>query len=65
MRPPEFDTVASGRLRLEIARDGYDKRDTWTDTKRARLEQRLRQVIRDVEASATADEQARLAYQRA
>ncbi|WP_433530595.1 hypothetical protein ACQPYA_00085 [Micromonospora sp. CA-263727] len=38
---PKTDKVASGRLRLEIARAGWDKKDTWTDDKRTTLEKRL------------------------
>jgi hypothetical protein len=62
---PEFDEVPSGRLRLEIARAGWNNKDTWTDSKKVTLEKRLRQVIRDVESGIAADEQARLTAQRA
>jgi hypothetical protein len=62
---PKTDRVASGRLRLEIARAGWDKKDTWTDDKRTTLEKRLPRIIRDVEAGIAADEEARLAAQRA
>ncbi|MGC5052816.1 hypothetical protein ACLQ2S_15345 [Micromonospora sp. DT48] len=62
---PKTDRVASGRLRLEIARAGWDKKDTWTDDKRTTLEKRLPRIIRDVEAGIAADEEAKLAAQRA
>ncbi|WP_146765880.1 hypothetical protein [Micromonospora noduli] len=61
MKPAEFDVVDSGRLRLEIARAGHDNRDTWTDTPRGRLEQRVAQIIQGFEAGVTADEQQRRA----
>jgi hypothetical protein len=56
---PETDKVASGRLRLEIART------TWTDDKRTTLEKRLSRIIRDVEVEVAADEEARQAAARA
>lgn len=62
---PKTDKVASGRLRLEIARAGWDKKDTWADDKRTTLERRFPRIIRDVEAGFAADEEAKLAAQRA
>ncbi|MGI5523204.1 hypothetical protein ACQEUX_20055 [Micromonospora sp. CA-259024] len=62
---PKTDRVASGRLRMEIARTGWDKKDTWTDEKRTTLDKRLPRIIRDVEAGIAADEEAKLAAQRA
>ncbi len=62
---PEFDSVPSGRLRLEIDRAWWNKRDVWSDDKRTKLETRLRRVIRDVETGIADDEQARLAAQKA
>ena len=62
---PEYDSVPSGRLRLDIARDGYDKHDTWVDSGRSQLEKQLRQIIREVEAGEAADEQARQEHRRA
>ncbi|MDW5330665.1 hypothetical protein [Plantactinospora sp. KLBMP9567] len=62
---PETDRVASGRLRMEIARAGWDKKDTWTDDKRTTLEKRLSRIVRDVEAGIVADEEAKLAAKRA
>ncbi|MGC5031847.1 hypothetical protein [Micromonospora sp. DT229] len=62
---PKTDRVASGRLRMEIARAGWDKKDTWADDKRTTLEKRLPRIIRDVEAGIAADEEAKQAAQRA
>ncbi|MBQ1076066.1 hypothetical protein KBX06_23320 [Micromonospora sp. C31] len=62
---PKTDRVASGRLRMEIARAGWDKKDTWADDKRTTLEKHLPRIIRDVEAGIAADEEAKLAAQRA
>lgn len=56
---PEYDRVPSGRLRLEIAKAGYNEHDSWTDDKRTPLEKRLPRVIRDVEATLAAEEEAR------
>jgi hypothetical protein len=61
----EYDDVPSGRLRLQVARAGWNRYDTWADEGRNRLERRLRQIIRDVEAGIAEDEAARLAAQRA
>jgi hypothetical protein len=61
---PKVDCVASGRLRLEIGRAGWGNHDSWSDEKRRPLEQRVRQIIRDVEAGLAADEEARLEAQR-
>jgi len=63
--PPKTDKIASGRLPLEIARAGWDMKDTWTDDKRIKLEKRLPRIIRDVEAGIVADAEAKLAAQRA
>ncbi|KAB1156371.1 hypothetical protein F6X68_11945 [Micromonospora sp. AMSO12t] len=65
MMLPKADRVASGRLRMEIARAGWDKKDTWADDKRTTLEKRLPRIIRDVEAGIAADEEAKQAAQRA
>ncbi|WP_319462636.1 hypothetical protein [Micromonospora sp. RTP1Z1] len=62
---PKTDRIASGRLRMEIARAGWDKKDTWTDDKRTPLEKRIPRIIRDVEAGIAADEEAKQAAQRA
>ncbi|WP_406073826.1 hypothetical protein [Micromonospora sp. NBC_01638] len=62
---PKTDRVASGRLRMEISRAGWDRKDTWADDKRTPLEKRLPRIIRDVEAGIAADEEAKQAAQRA
>jgi len=62
---PTTDKVASGRLRLEIPRAGWRSPDTWADDRRTTLEKRLARIIRDVEAGITADEEAKVAAQRA
>lgn len=58
---PEFDRVPSGRLRLQVARAGWNQHDSWSDTKRSKLQNRLRQVIHDIETAVATDEEARLA----
>jgi len=37
-KPPEYDSVPSGHLRLEIACAGWNNHDTWSDDKRTTLE---------------------------
>lgn len=58
-RVPESDRVPSGRLRLEISKAGYNGHDSWTDDKRSTLEKRLPRIIREVEATVAAEEEAR------
>lgn len=50
---------------MEIARAGWDKKDTWTDGRRTTLEKRLPRIVLDVEAGIADDEEAKLAAQRA
>ncbi|GAA3450533.1 hypothetical protein [Dactylosporangium matsuzakiense] len=61
---PEYDHVPSGRLRLEIAKAGYNEHHSWTDDKRSALEPRLPRILREVEAAVAADQEARLEARR-
>jgi hypothetical protein len=56
---PATDRVASGRLRLEIARG------VWTDDKKGQLESRTSKILRAVEANVAEDREQRLAAERA
>lgn len=62
---PEFDSVRSGRLRIEVARRAWNEADSWSDTKRSQLEKRLPKIIRDIEAGFAADEEARIQAEKA
>jgi hypothetical protein len=59
----EYDTVPSGRLRLELTHGEQSWRE-WADTKRSTLEGKLREVVRAAEQRALADEQAQLEAQQ-
>jgi hypothetical protein len=60
----EFDRVAAGRLRLEVARAGHGKVDTWTDGEGSPVERRLDRIVEQIEEGAAADERARLEQER-
>ena len=45
---PEFDRVATGRLRLEIGKSQSDQRLTWRDTATSRLEQQASRIVADI-----------------
>ncbi|MFI6910162.1 hypothetical protein ACIBKY_53555 [Nonomuraea sp. NPDC050394] len=60
---PEYDEVPSGRLRLELG-EGRGLQ-CWADDKRSRLEDKIRAVVKEIERCAEADQQARLAREKA
>jgi hypothetical protein len=65
---PEFDSVPSGRLRLQLSHQGgwNGPGDThWRDEKHSPLERKLRQVVEDVAARIAAEAAARAARARA
>lgn len=45
---PEFDRVATGRLRLETGKFQPDQRLTWRDTATSRLEQQVNRIVADI-----------------
>jgi hypothetical protein len=65
---PQARTQPSGRLTLELTDDSYRWRGRprrWADRRRWRLDDKLGDVLSEVEARATIDEQADLAAERA
>jgi hypothetical protein len=62
--PQEFDTVPSGRLRLQLPESPHGRRDHWADDGRSRLENKLIDVIKEVEHRTAAAEQAHREWQR-
>ncbi|SBW24454.1 hypothetical protein FDG2_4167 [Candidatus Protofrankia californiensis] len=67
---PATDKIASGRLRLRIARAGQGNHDSqgnddgWADSDTARIEERIPEIFHDVEVSVAVDEQERRAAAR-
>ncbi|MCK9928831.1 hypothetical protein MXD62_16875 [Frankia sp. Mgl5] len=61
---PPTDKLASGRLRLRIARTGRGNHDGWADSGAARIEERIPEIFDVVEVGVTADEQKRRAERR-
>lgn len=51
-RPPEFDQVASGRLRLRLSRAEYGRTSSWADRQRWKLDDRLPHVLAAIEQAA-------------
>jgi len=62
--PQEFDAVASGRLRVQLPESPHGRRDHWSDDGRSRLENKLLEVIKEVEHRTAAAEQAHRERQR-
>lgn len=58
-RIPEYDSAPSGRLKIELGNSYSGRRSTWTDGKRGLLEEKLGQVLAEIEARAVLDEQRR------
>ncbi|CAI7978114.1 conserved hypothetical protein [Frankia sp. Hr75.2] len=61
---PATGKIASGRLRLRIARTGRGNHDGWADSGATRIEERIPEIFDDVEAGVTADEQDRRTERR-
>ncbi|MBO0840194.1 MAG: hypothetical protein J2O49_05180, partial [Sciscionella sp.] len=55
-----YESVPSGRLRLEVNRREWHEPNKWIDTKKVKLEQRLSKIIREIETAFAADEEARI-----
>ena len=45
---PEFDSVGTGRLRLEVGKFQSDDRLTWRDTATSKLEQQTSRIVADI-----------------
>ena len=55
---PEFDSVATGRLRLEVGKSQSDQRLTWRDTTTVKLEQQTSRIVADIIKAVEKDERA-------
>jgi hypothetical protein len=61
---PEYDTLDTGRLRLELIRN-WNAKDSWVDGKKSPLEKQFQQILKDIEAGVDDDEQRQIALERA
>jgi hypothetical protein len=59
-RIPEFDPVPTGRLTFELDEAWNDRQHRWADGKRQRIEDRLWDLLNEIETRATEAEQHRL-----
>lgn len=55
---PEFDSVATGRLRFEVGKSPSDQRLTWRDTTTVKLEQQASRIVADIIKAVEKDERA-------
>lgn len=62
--PVEYESVPSGRLRIELPYSQHSRRDHWVDTPRSQVEGKVRDVIKELEHRAEAEEHAAFARQR-
>ncbi|MEV5711847.1 hypothetical protein [Actinoallomurus sp. NPDC052274] len=62
--PVAYDSVPSGRLRVELSERQDDRRDHWADTTRTQVESKVRDVVKEIEHRADADDQAALEFKR-
>lgn len=60
----EYEFVPSGRLRVELRQSEHGRRDSWADTPASQVESKVREIIKEIEHRAEADEQAALAWKR-
>lgn len=61
---PEWDSIPSGRLMVELPSTGKTNRYRWADRKRGTLEEQLPDVLAEIEARAITDERRRIAAER-
>ncbi|GII02760.1 hypothetical protein [Planobispora takensis] len=62
--PVEYELVPAGRLRLELPHSEHGQQDHWSDTPRSQVESKVREILKEVESRAKADEQAALTQRR-
>jgi hypothetical protein len=62
--PIEYESVPSGRLRVELSQAREERRDHWTDTARTQVESKVREIIKEIEHRADADDEAALEFKR-
>jgi hypothetical protein len=63
-RPKPYDTNATGELNIEVLGWSKDRQSSWGDRKRWTLEDRLPQLMRELETQAAEAEERRLAEER-
>jgi hypothetical protein len=61
---PEWDSVPSGQLMIELPSTAKTNRHRWADRKRGALEEKLPDVMAEIEARAISDERRRIAAER-
>ncbi|GAA0971999.1 hypothetical protein GCM10009555_024390 [Acrocarpospora macrocephala] len=59
--PVQYESVPTGRLRLELPQSPHGRRDRWSDSSRSLVESKVREVIKEIEHRVEAAEQAALA----
>src|SRR5205085_2931178 len=62
--PAEHDSVPSGRLRLELPESQYGRCNHWADTGRSRVENKLIDVIKEIEHRINTAREVHLAWKR-
>lgn len=62
--PIKYESAPSGRLRVELSQSRDEQRDHWTDTARTQVESKVREIIKEIEHRADADDQAALEFKR-
>src|SRR5205814_1444596 len=63
-RPKPYDSAALGQLNVAVVGWGHSRQTSWGDRQRWRLEDRLPQLMRELETQATEAEDRRLAKER-
>ncbi|MFB9963894.1 hypothetical protein [Sinosporangium siamense] len=63
-RVTEYDSVPSGRLKLELQQSAFAERTQWVDSGRTQVESKVREVIKELEHRVNAADQARLKRER-
>ena len=61
---PEFDSVATGRLRLEVSKSQSGQRLTWRDTPTRSLEQQTGRIVADIIKAIEEQEQISAAFRQ-
>ena len=62
--PIEYESVPSGRLRVELSQSREERRDHWADTARTQVESKVREIIKEIEHRAEADDETALEFKR-
>jgi hypothetical protein len=57
--PQEYESIPSGRLRIQLPESSHSHHDHWSDSTRIQVEGKLGEVVQEVEHRAAAEDQAR------